>query len=731
MRLRVGTLIMSKVFKGLFLCCLILINLRGANIYLSADSTQKGLGTIESPYGSIKDAQAAVRSLRLNSPNEQITVWLLPGIYRLQDSVVFNESDSGTPTAPVTWKSLKPGSALISGAMPVDKMLLKEITDKDIKARLNPSAKDHVKELDLNVIGLKALKRFPDRFSAITGFLNVFYGDELMHLSRWPNIDQGYASIDRVLDSGSFRANENHGATFVYKSNHPDHWEKSLDEEGIWLRGFWRVPWIIEGLRVKSIDTLNHQITFNTSTAGGVGSKYSRVINGTRVGGIGEKWCAINLVEEIDQPGEWAVSFKRNKLYFWPPRSGDSPNMLIAAKVFPLVVFNHASFINFEGISLKQTLGDGIRILDGQLISIIGCFVKDVDICGINIKGGKRHRVLSCEISNTGQYGIDLTGGDRATLSPAMHEINNNHIHNIGLAGPFPAIRAGESTMAEVVGNHIFNNRIHDCPNAGVRYAGNDNIIEYNEVYRVGLDSSDLGAFYTNSGWTSRGNILRYNLVHHSHNAQGFYLDDGDCGDTITHNIVIGVSSGAFVGGGSDISIDNNIFIECDRAIHIDARGRSRDYTLNNRRLTNDLNSVPYTSSIWVDKYPRLSDIKSRDTRIPSEVYIDGNYAINCKLGIRKSAPVNDLREVHFGKLYEASYVFSKNFYKFNFNSKNIGESRIINSAFQNIPWDKIGLHLDEFMTTLPERNWQILDNGSDAGPMFDSQIDINASNHI
>ena len=73
--------------------------------------------------------------------------------------------------------------------------------------------------------------------------------------------------------------------------------------------------------------------------------------------------------------------------------------------------------------------------------------------------------------------------------------------------------------------------------NSGIVYGGNDNIFEYNEIYRVGLGSSDLGCFYTNAGWTSRGNIIRYNLVHHSMNANAFYVDDGDAGDTFINNV--------------------------------------------------------------------------------------------------------------------------------------------------------------------------------------------------
>jgi len=731
MKYEAGTLAVFKVLIILLFNFYSVGKSSGKDFYVTADSSQKGIGTLDSPFNSLIDAQKSVREMRMRSPNEPISVWLLPGVYKLSDSFVFTSADSGTFEAPIVWKSLKPGLAKLSGALPVDSSLLKEVSDIDIISRLNVHAIGHIKELDLNLIGLKGIQRFPDRFSSITGFLNLFYGGEMMSLSRWPNKDQGYDSFDRVLDSGSLHANDSHGATVIYHGDRPERWIKSLLEEGVWLRGFWRVPWVIEGLRVKSIDTTNHSITFTKSTAGGVGSKYSKAVNGNRIGSKVDKWYALNLIEEIDQPGEWAVSFKRNKLYFWPPKNDRNQGMLISSKQFPLILIDHAMYINFEGIVFEQTLGDGIDIIEGKNITIGGCKIRDVDLSGVNIKGGSHHSVVSCEIFNTGQYGIDFTGGNRTYLTPGLHEIDNNNIHDIGLSGPYPAIRAGEGTMSEVVGNHITHNRIHDCPNAGIRYSGNDNIIEYNEVYRVGMDSGDLGAFYTNSGWTSQGNILRYNLVHHSNNAQGFYLDDGDCGDTITHNIVIGASSGVFIGGGSDIIVDKNILINCDRAIHIDARGKSRGYNLKNKRLSYDLYSVPFTKSPWSEKYPHLAEIESRDTSVPNDVYIQDNYALNCKVGIRKSAPLSDLNGVHFGSIYVTSYVFSKNFYKLDFNSNNLGESKIIKLAFLDIPWQKIGLYEDEFIHIVPDRDWEVLDSASEKKPVFDSQIDVNASNHI
>ena len=255
----------------------------GKDFYVTPNSEGKGDGTIGSPFSSLYEVQSAVRAFRSNFPNEKITVFLLPGVYRITNSLVFNELDGGTSQVPVVWRSLYQGTAKISGAFSVDTSLLKKVSDNDVRLRLDSKAQENVRELDLSLIGINNIEPFPDRFSAITGFLHLYYGGKLMNLSRWPNLEQGYAGFDRVIDSGSLRANQKHGATIMYIGNRPERWMKSLKEDGLWLRGFWRVPWVIEGLRVSSIDTAKRLMTFSTSTAGGVGSKYSKMVNGTRI----------------------------------------------------------------------------------------------------------------------------------------------------------------------------------------------------------------------------------------------------------------------------------------------------------------------------------------------------------------------------------------------------------------------------------------------------------------
>ena len=347
--------------------------------------------------------------------------------------------------------------------------------------------------------------------------------------------------------------------------------------------------------------------------------------------------------------------------------------------------------------------------------------------CGVFITGGHDHTVVSCDIYETGQEGISFIGGERKTLTSGNHKIINNHIRNVALFFPVAAITAGDKTKSETVGNLVAHNRIHDVPNSGIVFSGNENVFEYNEIYRVGLGSGDLGCFYTTGGWTARGNIVRYNFVHHSMNANAFYVDDGDCGDTFFGNVDYKTASGGFIGGGHDQTFKNNIFIECTHAMHVDSRGISRHYNAQDKRLTDDLNSVPYQSPPWSEKYPSLVHILENKPDVPSGIVIEKNLIISCEAALRKSGNETDFAGVSFKDNAETKdmsvFVDPENF---NFAIK--PDAQVPAPGFEPIPFEKIGLVEDEYRTKVPERDMQLLRTGK-TERHFDSQTDIDASN--
>ena len=376
-----------------------------------------------------------------------------------------------------------------------------------------------------------------------------------------------------------------------------------------------------------------------------------------------------------------------------------------------------ASNITLRELDIEGSLGHGVSITGGSGVTVAGCRIRNVGDCGVLISGGTRHQVLSNDISETGREGVRFTGGVRRTLTPGGHRISNNHIHHTGVYSPVAAITAGDGKKSETVGNTVSHNRIHDVPNAGIVFAGNDNVFEYNEIYRIGLGSSDLGGIYTNSGWTARGNIIRYNFIHHSMNANAIYMDDGSCGSRIEGNIVWKAATGGFIGGGHDQILTGNLILECTRGMHLDDRGVSRNYSLSNKGYADDLGSVPYQQEPWKSRYPALVRILESDTRVPRNIRMEDNVIAGCATAIRKSGKPENLKGLIYQKNRELPSAAGF-----------IDETRMLAGiGFGPAAVERTGLFKDALRKDIPPRDLKAL-REEDTTKAFDSQIDVDAT---
>jgi hypothetical protein len=129
------------------------------------------------------------------------------------------------------------------------------------------------------------------------------------------------------------------------------------------------------------------------------------------------------------------------------------------------------------------------------------------------------------------------------------------------------------------VGNRAAHNLLHDAPHMAVGIGGNDHVFEYNVVHDVCYASDDAGALYKGRNPSCRGNVIRYNLWRDigspmGHGTAAVYFDDGDGGDTVFGNIFVrcgypgnGSFGTVFSHGGHDIIAENNIFVDCKRAL--------------------------------------------------------------------------------------------------------------------------------------------------------------------
>jgi hypothetical protein len=249
----------------------------------------------------------------------------------------------------------------------------------------------------------------------------------------------------------------------------------------------------------------------------------------------------------------------------------------------------------------------------------------------------------------------------------------------------------------EGVGNRVTHNLIHDAPHMAIFFGGNDHVIEFNEIHDVCLESNDAGAIYAGRDWTMRGTTIRYNYLHditgfRGRGCVGVYLDDMFCGTRIYGNVFCRVTRAAFLGGGRDCTVENNIFVDCRPALHVDARALGWARGSVKTTMTQRLQAMPYASPLWRERYPELMGILQDEPAAPK-----GNIvARNISWGGRWDEVENKARSyltfsdncVDQDPLFEGSTP--KTF--------RLQESSPAHKVgFKPIPFEKIGLYENEY----------------------------------
>jgi len=683
--------------------------------FVSPTGNDRAAGTREAPFATLERARASARMT--DGPG---MVVLLDGTYLRAQTFQLGKEDRQT-----TYRADSPGKAVLCGGRELSAKAFQPLSDPAIRQRLQPGVRGRVLELDLKALDIRHAKRFPELFRDGGGILELYANGQRLPPSRWPN--KGYTTIKTVLDSGVWSGSDRRGGTFAYRGDRPKRWLDAV-ADGLWLDGFWRVPWQPEKVRVAAIDPQKGTITHASWVGGGIGSKYTKMVNGTRPGNGKENWVALNLLEEIDQPGEWCVHFPTQTLYLLPPRGFNAARIVLADMDEPLVELTDSHQIRIEGLVFEGGLGNGVEIHGGGGNVLAGCEFRNLGKDGAIVSGGQANGVQSCDFHDLGHGGVMLGGGDRRTLAPAGNYVDNCHIRNFGQVKKTyaPGVGVGAYGAGQSVGNRISHNLIHHAPHAAVLYGGNDNLFEFNEVHHVAQDSGDVGAFYTWHDWTSRGNVLRHNFVYDSPGCNAFYMDDGDSGDTVFGNVIVRTHYGPFIGGGHDNLVRNNICVELVRALHLDDRGVSRHYNRTNKHLMNLLGEVDYQAPPWSTRYPALVHVLDQP-ELPTGNVIENNVTVSCKEPLHLCKPERRQYSTVGANLdlsTDAVGFTDPDRLDYSLRPDSPVYQRL--PGFQPIPFARIGLYADRYRHSVPVRNRE----GSVApGTVFDSATDIKASN--
>jgi hypothetical protein len=555
----------------------------------------------DGPFATLQRARDAIRQIKQAGPLPPggVAVELAGGIYELAQPLELVPRDSGTEAAAIVYRS-RPGAEvrLVGGKVVTG---WQPVTDPAVLARIDEAARGHVLQADLKAQGVADL----GSVQAGSGWgqsepgLELFFQDQPMTLARWPN--EGFVKIVDLRGPTPVDVRGTKGCRegiFTYEGDRPRRWQGAPD---VMLHGYWFWDWADQRLKVESLDTDQRIITLQDKPQHAYGFRQ------------GQWYYAYNLLAEIDRPGEWYLDRMANRLYFWPPAPLATGRPMIS--VLPnLVTMKDVSFVTLRGLTLETCRGTAVTITGGINTRVVGCVIRNTGGWAVTLNG-RESGVAGCDLYNLGEGGVSLSGGDRRTLTPAGLYLDNCHVHRFGRWNPI----CKPGVQVDGVGNRVTHNLFHDAPHMAVMWGGNDHLFEFNEFHSVVFGANDAGIMYAGYNPAMRGHMIRYNYFHHVYGHEGrgcngVYLDDMFCSATMFGNVFYQVPRAAFIGGGHDNVVENNIFVDCQPALHVDARmmgWAAASVPIMKQRLED----VPYQDEPWRSRYPQLL------------TYLEGNYA--------------------------------------------------------------------------------------------------------
>jgi len=575
----------------------------------------------DGPFATLARAREAIRALKQANkfPARGVSVELRGGTYFLEQTFKLEkEQDSGAERGPIVYRAHNNEIVRLVGGKPVAGW--SPVTDPSALRRLPPEAKGHVLQLDLRANSITDFGKMspfgtrwprdhagPPELFFSAGTRNRARGALVrakpMTLARWPN--EGFAIIGTIPDPKQ-------SGTWHYDDPRPARW---VQEKDVWLHGYWRADWDDYWWQVDRIDTQKKQMVMSDQTR----KKSCRE---------GKRYYALNLLPELDRPGEYYIDRPTGMLYFWPPAPVAQGEAYVSMP-YNVVRLTETSHVVLERLTIEGARSDGVLIRNGHANRVIGCTLRNTGQDGVRIDGGKNNGVLHCDVYDNGECGIALIGGDRKTLTPCGNYAVNNHIHHY--ARRRRSYRPGVKFSG--VGCRASHNLIHNAPHNAILSYGNDHLVEFNEIHSVCYETGDVGAFYSGRDWTKQGTVIRHNFFHHIEGpgrfgAQGIYLDDQVSGFTILGNVFYKVTKAAYIGGGRDCIVRNNLFVDCSPAMHVDARGlrkRKKKDQDKPSTLMERLLAMPYKEPPWSTRYPALVTILDQEPNAPENNLITQN----------------------------------------------------------------------------------------------------------
>lgn len=529
-----------------------------AQFFVSTDGSDNNEGSYDKPFATIQAARDAVRNINQNMTGD-IYVFISEGQYYLDETIAFDERDSGTNGYNIIYRNLDAlASAELIGGEPVDtewKLVNRTGADADLPAVADGKVyKNHV--------GTDMI------------FDTLYVNDRRATLARTQNLAK-YKVFPSALTPYMKSAGGGIG-DLIYRNGDldPDSINGMVNAQArgdldasvyMWDGGYW--DWMTDTIPVSAIDTSSRKLVYKTVP--GKPEMYRPKYNT----GTNARYFVQGNLGFLDVPGEYYFNKTTGDLYYYPEGKIEDHEFIIPRVKEVIRVEGSdrehmVSNIHFSGLQFKDTnttdwyaygwnWGDAgaglgfyppeakgstqpsyaeqteriefqygvITLTNTNNITISKAHIKNSGMFGINLYLANQNTTIKDSlIEFTGHGGISVDGGYPGVAGDQNGDgysrdntITNTIVHDIGeLIGQASGITIQQSSYNTVSHVEVYNSprrgiflTAGHSRNPNVAFPNGDkdfnimtdmythhNKIEYVHLYDAQQDGGDDGAFF-------------------------------------------------------------------------------------------------------------------------------------------------------------------------------------------------------------------------------------------
>ena len=399
---------------------------------VSPAGNDKNSGASESPFKTISAARDAIRALPKKQRQQNISVNLHSGTYTQKETLVFNVIDGAPDGYKVTYQAAKGATPIISSAMDVTGWGKLTQSPQGLPA----AAGSHVWQADM-----------PE---GVTNFFVMFENDRMLKRARGDGFQSPIQNFKKFATRNTAKLEDRYlNKRLEFPQGAIKNWSNLNDVE-VFFTG---VPWTQSISPIASVDLEKNIATLkyegNTPPSTTPKDEHPSFIE--------------NVVDVLDQPGEWVVNTQTRKIYYWPlndkkPENIQIPTLKELVRVEGKIDYQAASDIPVKNMVFKGitfTKADRYEWWDDHK----GWGIQhdwdkfDHGNALLRLRGAENIEVNESRFTNTGSSAI------RLDLHAQNNTIKNSLIDGVGHMGILLA-GYGPGTKNVNKNNKILNNII-------------------------------------------------------------------------------------------------------------------------------------------------------------------------------------------------------------------------------------------------------------------------------